>query len=351
LGWAGAAAVGLSAVAAAGVIGAYFVGYSPTTAPPPEPEARAVYTLAFFGNLFGTAAAVGWVAAGFAGLGVVAGAAVAAAAGAARVGGREWVRAAGLAAFLAAFVGFAVACGRHRVGIGGATDAFVSRYSTVALPAWWAVYLIAELYLPGAVGRVVRAGLLLTAIGVYAGNAPAGLGWARGYAAARAAYLRDLDAGFPSVRLAERYQKEPHGLCDGFPREIDRGQLLLRDAGVEPWARMAPNPPYRVETAAEAGGAFDADEMAYTLPAARRVYGVKFRWAYAALYTGATARVSWRTPGRPDPAGEAYLRVGYRTQFVWVDADVDRFRFELTDEPGGPRVKDLVLLVADPAGR
>ena len=257
--------------------------------------------------------------------------------------GERW-RAAGLAGLLAALPAAAVVVGYTRAD-DGPEAGFQSRYSTLWVPAWWAVYFAVTLYLPGAAGRVVRWGLLAVSVAML-WNAEYGLDYATRMQSRRAAFERDLDARTPSFVLARRYFRHPFGLFASDPVALDGWLMNLHEAGVGRFARMRPTPPHRDVRLDATNSEVGPDFGLLRLKPPRTVYAVRFILKCdGARGSGQNVAVSWRggTAGSVELTG--ILRY-WHEHIIPIDGPVEEFR--LATPPGQPPVTVGPIVVSVP---
>jgi hypothetical protein len=194
----------------------------------------------------------------------------------------ERARAAGLLCFLAALASLAL-------GLGLGRDGFETRYVTLALPAWCAVYFAWSLY-GGRISTPARATLALAALAAVGSNTAFGLGYARELRAQLGGFEHDMAAGATAHELLHRYGTwlHPH-------QEITARYLpMLRRAGVGRFAALREDPPmlaipldlrpiettqltWQDSTARVAG---PRPALRFRLPADRLATGVRLRYRY-----------------------------------------------------------------------
>jgi hypothetical protein len=132
----------------------------------------------------------------------------------------------------------AVGHGRANSGVEGGLQ---SRYSTFLVPAWCALYLLASHLM--ASPRWVRIALVVAAM-VTQANMQFGLHYAQSFWKRRVQFVQDLEAGTPSVVLAEKYHHPPFGLCFPSPVPLEQWFTMLRTSKAPHFAGMTPSPRY-----------------------------------------------------------------------------------------------------------
>ena len=133
----------------------------------------------------------------------------------------------------------AVGHGRADAGIDGGLQ---SRYATFLVPAWCALYLLANHLIMSP--RWVRFALVAAAL-VTQANAQFGLDYAKTFWTRRQEFVRDMEAGTPSFVLAEKYHRHPYGLHSPSPESLEQWFTMLRNSKAPHFANMAPSPSHR----------------------------------------------------------------------------------------------------------
>lgn len=227
-----------SALFVAGLVGLalaalYFVGFEKVPYHPSSPGARASArtSVQFVTMALGPAVKDLWSASGrlvvlfLAGVGVIGLAALRHAA--------ERTRALGLLAFLGAM-------GCLALGLGLGRDGFEPRYITLSVPALLAAYFILVAYARSRFGIAGQWCLLVAALLALWTNTRFGIDYGREVRANLAAFERDVAAGVPPYRLIHDYGAWLHPHADIVGDYLP----MLRQAGVEPYARLRDNPPF-----------------------------------------------------------------------------------------------------------
>jgi hypothetical protein len=226
-----------AALAIASVL-VYFRGLKRAGDVPPSPGLKAAFVTAleFLTDGFGPVLKSTWPASGIVVTGLLAATAWLLAAVWLKQP-RERLRASGVLVFLGAMISLALGVGWGRSGL-GPKQAFLSRYTTPAVPLFVAIYFAWELY-GGRVSRpFVRTSLLALACIVL---------WPNGQLAATQSHLRrrvvqeferDLRSGLPASELVDRYQgRWPLFPC---PKQESLAHLwMLNRAGARPFRHLA----------------------------------------------------------------------------------------------------------------
>jgi hypothetical protein len=194
----------------------------------------------------------------------------------------ERARAVGLLSFLAALAALALGLGLGRNG-------FETRYVTLALPAWCAVYFAWILYGDRARGWVPAA-LAVASLAALWGNSKFGLEYARELRGQLGGFERDMAAGVPLYQLLHRYGPWLHPHQDMPERYLP----MLKRAGVGKYSALKLNPSFQavpidlhpVETrlltwhdsTARVVGPRPA--LVFRLPEDRFVTGIRLRYRY-----------------------------------------------------------------------
>jgi hypothetical protein len=199
-----------------------------------------------------------------------------------RVQPAERARAAGLLCFVAALASLALGLGLGRNG-------FETRYVTLALPIWCALYFAWTLYGARAAGRM-QAALALASLAALWGNTVFGLGYARELRGQLGAFEQDMAAGIPLHELLHRYGPWLHPHQDMPERYLP----MLRRAGVGNYAALREDSSFRVipldlhpvettqlswhDSTARVVGPRPA--LLFRLPGDRVVTGIRLRYRY-----------------------------------------------------------------------
>ena len=194
----------------------------------------------------------------------------------------ERARAAGLLCFVAALASLALGLGLGRNG-------FETRYVTLALPIWCALYFAWTLYGARAAGRM-QAALALASLAALWGNTVFGLGYARELRGQLGAFEQDMAAGIPLHELLHRYGPWLHPHQDMPERYLP----MLRRAGVGNYAALREDSSFRVipldlhpvettqlswhDSTARVVGPRPA--LLFRLPGDRVVTGIRLRYRY-----------------------------------------------------------------------
>ena len=227
-------------------------------------------------------------------------------------------RAAGLFLFLAAMalLGLAIGMGRNRFEMLG-RNGFEIRYVTLSVPAICALYFAWSLYGVPRVGNLVRALLFATTVVVLAPNT----WWGWRYADDLRSHLRsfeaDMVAGTPPYQLIQRYggtYLHPHQqiVMDYMP--------YLREAGVGAFQHLRDNPSFRevslpltpVESdyVAFEGGVAHVQGMGgkliFALPADTEVAGIRMRYTYST--SKPYMAIYWKSRDQPKFSDDFYSK-------------------------------------------
>ena len=194
----------------------------------------------------------------------------------------ERARVGGLLCFLAALASLAVGLGLGRNG-------FETRYVTLALPAWCAVYFVWSLY-GGRGGAPARGALALAALAALWGNTAFGLDYARELRGQLGGFERDMAAGVPLHELLHRYGPWLHPHQDVPARYLP----MLGRAGVGRYAELRQDSAMRVvpldlrpvrttelawrDSTARVAGPEPA--LLFRLPDDRPATGIRLRYRY-----------------------------------------------------------------------
>ena len=194
----------------------------------------------------------------------------------------ERARAAGLLCFLAALASLALGLGLGRNG-------FETRYVTLALPAWCALYFAWALYGDRA-RRWAPAALTLASVAALWGNTVFGLDYARELRGQLGGFERDLAAGVPLHQLLHRYGPWLHPHQDMPQRYLP----MLKRAQVGNYTALQLDPAFRVvsldlhpvettqlawhDSTARVFGPRPA--LLFRLPGDRVVQGIRLRYRY-----------------------------------------------------------------------
>src|SRR5262245_31950639 len=151
-----------------------------------------------------------------------------------RTEARKRMQALGLFAFLVAMGCLALALGSGRNG-------FETRYVTLMLPVWLAVYFIWSLYGSSRWNLAMRALLLAVSVLALWPNTRFGIEYATHVRSHLAAFERDMTAGVPSHRLIFRYWQYLHVHQD----ILNEYMPMLRLAGVGSFRFLKDDPAFR----------------------------------------------------------------------------------------------------------
>jgi hypothetical protein len=282
-------------------------------------------------------------------------------------------RAAGLFLFFAAMalLGLAIGMGRNRFEMLG-RNGFEIRYVTLSVPAICALYFAWSLYGVPRVGNLVRALLFATTVVVLAPNT----WWGWRYADDLRSHLRsfeaDMVAGTPPYQLIQRYggtYLHPHQqiVMDYMP--------YLREAGVGAFQHLRDNPSFRevslpltpVESdyVAFEGGVAHVQGMGgkliFALPADTEVAGIRLRYTYST--SKPYIAIYWKSRDQPTFSDDFYSKyspTGDRanwgrvtwtrlnddssTIYVWICRPVQMLRI-LAMSRATIEIKELTLLL------
>jgi hypothetical protein len=342
-----AAAVFL-ALASLALTGAYFLGYTPpdhgSPAVPPGPLEVSAALARFLSTGLGAGSA-GWpVRAGCAAALLFGGLAVLA--GVWRRSPEERPRAAGLAAVLAGYAALALGVAWGRAALGPEAT-LAGRYSTLAVPAFCAVYFVWVLYPRPGRFPFARAGQFALALAVFALSAVDGVRYARAILPFSRSVTDDLRAGLPRELLARRHP----GLYPPDVNALAEFLGMLRDAGVGDFRSLPPDRRLRRVSWTSGEVTRDVPHGLVRLGRPRRVYAVEVRARYIGPKAAADLTVTWSpgAAGTAEPARGAVCRIGHepRVYTFWVNEEVGEVRFSL-DGPGQLSVLGLDLVTDGP---
>jgi hypothetical protein len=218
-----------AALAVASVL-LYFRGLKRVGDVPPSPSLKPalVTSLEFLTDGLGPVLKSTWPASGIVSNGLLAATALLIAAVWLKRPG-ERLRAMGLLFFLGAMISLALGVGWGRSGV-GPKQAFLSRYTTPAVPLFVAIYFAWELYGGRGSRPFVQAALLALACIVLWPNAQLAESQAHVRRRVVASFERDLRSGMPASDLVERYERRWPLLPD--PKEESLARLwMLNRAG------------------------------------------------------------------------------------------------------------------------
>ena len=217
------------------LFGLYFIGWKayPTfpDAPSPHFGVTIAASIKFLATSFGPWARQVWPFSGWAALAVLFTSAVALLL-TGRKDLRDRARVIGLGMFLCGLVLLALAVGKARGG--NPTLPWEPRYVTLATLLWCSAYFVWGIYRPAATRRFAQRGLFLLILLQFVLN---GWWWAHSswwqyYRANMAAVQRDLVAGIPISRFAERHAEF---LLPYAPKALPARVRMLQRAGIEPF--------------------------------------------------------------------------------------------------------------------
>lgn len=187
------------------------------------------------------------------------------------------------------FFCFLTALGALALGLGLGRNGFETRYVTLALPAWCAVYFVWLAY-GGALRRLAPAILAAASLATLWGNTSFGVEYARELRGQLGGFERDMAAGVPLHELLHRYGPWLHPHQDMPQRYLP----LLKRANVGHYGGLQLDGPFRaipldlnpVETTllewhdstARVQGPRPA--LRFRLPADRLVDGIRLRYRY-----------------------------------------------------------------------
>lgn len=365
-------AAGLAGFALAAL---YFVGFEKVPYHPssPGPRASARTSVQFVTMALGPAVRDLWPASGrvmvlfLAGVGVLGLAALRHAA--------ERTRALGLLAFLGAMACLAL-------GIGLGRDGFEPRYIALSVPALLAAYFILVAYARSRLGTAGQWCLLIAALVALWSNTRFGIDYGREVRASLGAFERDATAGVSPYRLIHDYgawlHPNPDLVGDYLP--------MLRQVGVEPYARIPDNPPFTqvrvplepVEVheltwdaeSSTASASGHRPDLVFNLAKPMRVAGIRLRYSHSKPSGGIPyVSIYWKNgdADRFDTTRFAkYSATGDRANWlrgsfvrlhdsesemtVWVLDTIDSIRIGPDFEPCRFTIHALTLLLDDQRG-
>jgi len=286
----------------------------------------------------------------------------------------ERMRALGMFAFLVSMGCLALALGSGRNG-------FETRYVTLMLPVWLAIYFIWSLYAPSRWNVAVRALLLAVSVLTLWPNMRFGMEYASHVRSHLASFEQDMAAGVPSHRLIFRYWQFLHPHQD----ILNEYMPMLREAGVGSFRFLKDDPafrevsiplvPERVSNVRwEAGTAYatggDESYVLFSLPKAEYVYGIRLKYDYwNSDHKLPFVYLYWRDDGDKAFARDRfgnYSATGDHANWVrgtwgqtkepestvtfWICDTVKEIRLHPDLKPGVMKISELVLLTA-PAGQ
>ncbi len=353
----------LLALAALGLVGAYFVGYRRPDhfAASPGPWASLVATSQFSAGAFGPAARSLWPISGIVVVGLLATAVIAVLV-AWKAKPEERLRALGLLAFLAGAAGLAIGVGWGRAG-SGPSAGFEGRYATLAAPALCGAYVAWDRLGPRGARGLLPAILCGLAIATTWPNAQYGRAYGENYARRMDAFRTDLASGRPPFELIRRHTPFVNYSQDSLVRYLP----MLREARIGPFRRLAADPPMTaiaipaaprsVSGASWQPGTARADGPSptfdYAVDPPRNLAGIRLTFDHANPQgLAARFRLDWsRDPGvepGTDPAlsfTNWAVGTGRVTTTVWVADTVARFRVRFDDRPSTINVEKVELLI------
>lgn len=260
------------------------------------------------------------------------------------------------------------------LGLGLGRNGFETRYVTLALPAWCAVYFAWLLYGPAS-GRRMRAGLAVASLTALWGNTSFGLGYARELRGQLGGFERDLADGVPLPELLHRYGPWLHPHQDMPARYLP----MLKRAHVGHYAALREDAAFRAipvnlrpaeatqlvwhDSAARVAGPRPA--LLFRLPADRMVAGIRLRYRYRSddgtlPYIGLRWKPSTQPEFAPDrfykysPTGDRAnwergtwdaIHDSATTLTVWISDTVGAVGITPDFRPGVFRIDELSLLV------
>ena len=351
--------------------GLYFVGWQPV---PYHPKSQSVYqslkTAAQFLTIgLGPAARGPWPLSGLATLAAF-GATMLLLYRTWRDRPGERARALGLACVIGALASLALGLGLGRNG-------FETRYVTLALPAWCALYFAWVVY-GGWTRAWVTSGLALTALAALWSNTAFGLEYARELRGQLGGFERDMAAGVPLPELLHRYGPWLHPHQDMPARYLP----MLKRARVHGYAALREDSAFQVvpldlrpvattqlewhDSTARVAGPNPA--LLFRLPADRLVAAIRLRYRYRSddgmlPYIG----IRWKPSSQATFVPERYYKyspTGDRANWergtwdtigdsatsltVWISDTVGELGITPDFRPGDFRIDELSLLVKGP---
>jgi hypothetical protein len=218
---------------------------------------------------------------------------------------RDRLAATGLLTLLAGLLVLAGGIAYGRAAFSG--GAVVNRYVTLMAPALCGCYLAWVRFGPPPAAGVIAGGMFLAAVAFAWPNAQAGLTAGRDKLLVHSSIERDVYRGVPASVLAEQY--------GWFLFPFDHGQVppafaALRDRGVSPFHRLAAEPrlrevpaTWRVEASPAAGadgwcraGDVQTILLTVTVRSAERVTGVRLRYSLVGESNRVGGEAYWRWP-------------------------------------------------------
>jgi hypothetical protein len=268
------------------------------------------------------------------------------------------------------------ALGSLALGLGLGRNGFETRYVTLALPAWCAIYFAWLLYGPES-GARMRAGLAVASLVALWGNTAFGLEYARELRGQLGGFERDMAAGVPLHELVHRYGPWLHPHQDMAARYLP----MLKRAKVGRFAALREDPAFRVvpldlrpaevtelawhDSTARVAGPRPA--LLFRLPADRVVAGIRLRYRYRSddgtlPYIGLRWRPSTQREFAPDrsykysPTGDRAnwergtwdtIHDSATTLTVWISDTVGAVGITPDFRPAVFRIDELSLLVPE----
>jgi hypothetical protein len=342
------------AVAAAGLLSVYYVGYTRLQGGenrPTIPDALRT-TIEFLSMGVGQASVLIWPLSALIVLGLL-GSAAFALASVWREQPADRSRSAALVFFFAGAACLALALGWGRGGE-GLSAGFKSRYVVMALPVPCAVFMSWGCY-RGRWQTVVQSAMCLLLLLLLPLNIKTAIDSAENFRPHFAAFEQDLRDGKPPSLLAERHTN----VLFPWPVDVPDKQLvherllMLQRAGIGPYRSMATDVSLR-----EVPAAFDP-HLPSALKEPQNVAAVRIRYSFADLEGRAAGLVvSWKAPGETEfrraelglvpsvfilgPAAPEE-----QTVLAYVNHTVDQLRIDPADSRAGFSIYEIVLLVKD----
>ena len=274
----------------------------------------------------------------------------------------ERSRALGLLACWGAMAMLALGTGWGRAGLGelaGAQD----RYVTLAALALLIGAVPFEVLGSRATRRLVPMFLFCLLCALLWPNTQSAIESGRSTKAKSEAFFADLRSGMPPFLLVRRYTPFLFPTHDDLTEQL----AMLREAGIDPFDRMAPNPPFReVEVVpaptwlqlAEWEGrtiksiGVDPQVVFEIQTSGQPIAGIKFDYSHT-NFEGEPAhfKMAWRRPGQIDfPPDQEYsawaLPTGTaRSTTIWIGEPVDAIRLQPDNRPSQFTIEKMTLLL------
>ncbi|WP_152053539.1 hypothetical protein [Tautonia marina] len=341
----------------------YFVDYERSTHHPRPPGLWAIGRTIL--QFLGTGLGAGGMELGLVGGGIVA-ALVAAAflvlARSALVVPADRSRAWGLLACWGAMAMLMFGTAWGRAGMGERAGA-QERYVTLATTALLISVVGFERFGPGSTRRLVPMSVFCLLCVLLWPNTRSAIEFGRSTKQQAETFFADLHSGVPRFLLVRRHTPFVYPSHD----ELTRHLAMLQQAGIEPFDRIAPDPPFRevvldlepsrLQLARWNGQTIESlgadPQVVFEVPdAVSPIAGIRLRYSHSNS-EGEPARfkLAWRRPGQHQfPADQEYavwaLPTGTgRSTTIWIGEAVDAIRLQPDNRPCHFRIEQLSLLV------